>query len=151
MNLDNFDDQDLLEELERRKKARISALKIKQAERSLDDKSPVGWWEVTTEGDCEGRTIKRLGIHEGHIADIAAKLANQVGYSLSFEKAKPQKVELKNRNTSVSISLNYIIGSDFSSKDRQIVLNRWLRSKKALNNYTVEEGRYYNSVIIKTK
>ena len=28
-------------------------------------KKAYGFWEVTTEGDCEGRSVSRLGIYEG--------------------------------------------------------------------------------------
>ena len=48
--------------------------------------SPVGWWNVTTEGDVEGHTTKQLGIHYGHVAEIAFSL-ECTGYSLRFEKA----------------------------------------------------------------
>lgn len=53
--------------------------------------NPVGMWEVTTEGDCEGRTTKQLGVHEGHIVDIARNLASQTGYGLHFRKLKVSK------------------------------------------------------------
>ena len=29
--------------------------------------NPFGIWHVTTEGDCEGRSTRDLGIHEGYI------------------------------------------------------------------------------------
>lgn len=48
--------------------------------------SPVGWWDVTTEGDCEGRSITQLGIHYGHVAEIAFSLGGSGGYSLRFQK-----------------------------------------------------------------
>jgi hypothetical protein len=47
--------------------------------------SPVGWWDVTTEGDCEGRSTKQLGTHYGHVAEIAFSLKD-CGYSFHFEK-----------------------------------------------------------------
>lgn len=46
--------------------------------------TPVGWWTVDTEGDCEGRTSTQLGSHYGHVAEIAFSLANRCYYSLSF-------------------------------------------------------------------
>lgn len=49
--------------------------------------SPVGWWKVTTEGDCEGRTTDQLGTHYGHVVEIAMSLPSGGGYSLLFEKA----------------------------------------------------------------
>ena len=47
---------------------------------------PNGVWNVTTEGDCEGRTTKQLGVHVGHITDIAYYLRGESYYSLHFEK-----------------------------------------------------------------
>jgi hypothetical protein len=43
-----------------------------------------GTWKVTTEGDCEGRSVKSLGVHKGHIDDIAFHLAPACMYSLTF-------------------------------------------------------------------
>lgn len=52
--------------------------------------SPVGWWEVTTEGDCEGRTTSHLGTYYGHVAEIAFSLKCG-GYSLQFRKIDTQE------------------------------------------------------------
>lgn len=43
-------------------------------------------WQVTTEGDCEGRSMKTLGYFVGGVDEIALHLANQCYYSLSFRK-----------------------------------------------------------------
>jgi len=48
-------------------------------------KSTYGLWEVTTEGDVEGRSTNHLGTHKGHIDEIALHLANQNYYSLTFK------------------------------------------------------------------
>ncbi len=48
--------------------------------------TPVGIWEVTTEGDCEGRSMRTLGIFKGHYCDIALGLADKCCYSLHFRK-----------------------------------------------------------------
>lgn len=47
--------------------------------------SPVGWWKVTTEGDCEGRTTTQLGEYYGHVAEIAFHLADKCYYKLTFD------------------------------------------------------------------
>ena len=36
-----------------------------------DYKNPYGIWIVTTEGDCEGRSTRHLGVFQGYIDDIA--------------------------------------------------------------------------------
>ena len=46
--------------------------------------SPIGWWRVTTEGDCEGHSQKDLGNFFGHAAEIAFHLADKSFYSLQF-------------------------------------------------------------------
>lgn len=43
-----------------------------------------GFWHVTTEGDCEGRSITDLGVFEGNIDTIALALADRCYYSLRF-------------------------------------------------------------------
>lgn len=48
-----------------------------------------GIWEVTTNGDCEGRTSKVLGIFEGHIDDIALSLSDEAVFYLYFKEFKP--------------------------------------------------------------
>lgn len=78
----------------------------KSALQEMSD-SPVGWWEVTTEGDCEGRSTTKLGIHYGHVAEIALSL--RAGYSLRFvlanaglhpKKNTPYKIIQKTVNVS---------------------------------------------------
>jgi hypothetical protein len=86
--------------------------------------SPVGWWKVTTEGDCEGKTTKQLGTHYGHVAEIAFSIAEGRGYSLCFEKGKEpsgvygsteehhKKRQIVTKNTNISfppIPLNWWI------------------------------------------
>lgn len=46
--------------------------------------SPIGWWQVTTEGDCEGWSVKQLGTYYGHLAEIAFHLADKAYYCLTF-------------------------------------------------------------------
>lgn len=45
-----------------------------------------GVWIVSTDGDCEGRSAKRLGIYEGHIDEIALHLADKAMYNLFFSR-----------------------------------------------------------------
>lgn len=52
-------------------------------------KSSYGRWNVTTEGDVEGRTTIQLGTHEGHIDEIALHLAKKCYYSLTFKLVEP--------------------------------------------------------------
>lgn len=47
------------------------------------------FWKVTTEGDCEGRSVRDLGMHFGYIDDIAFALADKCYYSLCFKEIEP--------------------------------------------------------------
>lgn len=46
--------------------------------------SPIGWWSVSTDGDCEGRSTRQLGEYYGHVAEIAFHLANKAMYDIEF-------------------------------------------------------------------
>lgn len=45
-----------------------------------------GYWEVTTEGDVEGRTTYKLGKYKGHVDVIAFYLKKEQFYALTFRK-----------------------------------------------------------------
>lgn len=55
-------------------------------------KSPYGMWKVTTEGDCEGRSTRELGVYKGYIDDIAFALADHCCYSLKFTAFELEKI-----------------------------------------------------------
>ena len=73
-------------------------------------KKAYGFWEVTTEGDCEGRSVSRLGIYEGYIDEIALALADRCYYSLCFRPIDPRALDLTPKRKSVEISFD--IGSN---------------------------------------
>jgi len=115
--------------------------------------SPVGWWTVTTEGDCEGRIIRNLGTHWGHVAEIAFQLADKSMYELSFnpvtDKEEPKAIEKTITETlrkSVNISIDIKSGTwDMGSKNRV----KWFRYFLDTNEVVVDESNYYASVILK--
>lgn len=75
--------------------------------------SPVGWWCVTTEGDCEGRSTADLGQHYGHVADIAFELANKCEYSLRFRPRAPglaRQREVKRTATKRKVNVSFTGG-----------------------------------------
>lgn len=108
---------------------------------------PYGIWEVTTEGDEEGRTTRRLGAYEGYLDDIAAEFADEAMYSLSFSKRKkPKIVNPKPKRAYVSISIDART-YDLSSEDRQATLADLLKTRPVY----VTKGSYYNSVNLNFK
>ncbi|BEU14801.1 hypothetical protein [Bacillus phage CM1] len=107
---------------------------------------PEGVWEVTTEGDCEGRSIRRLGTYEGHILDIVRQLAGQAYYQLTFERAKPATLATKlPKGTRRSVQFHVtgerdkLPSGDSNAQFR--ALAQHLRDGESL-----KEGNYYNAV-----
>ena len=113
--------------------------------------TPYGMWKVTTEGDCEGRSTKDLGIHEGFIDEIAFALANQAGYSLRFSPAKINKEIAKSpKAKSVSVSLDIDSKTWDMTPEKRVEFVKKL-FKDRLVNVDIEVGTYYASVTLKRR
>ena len=88
-----------------------------------------GTFNVTTEGDCEGRTTRHLGSYTGYIDEIALFLAKDAEYALTFKQTEsPEKyiptkpkvhVVLTNHNVKSDSALNKIKDA---FKDRPITI-----------------------------
>lgn len=110
----------------------------------------LGWWHVTTQGDCEGRTTTDLGIHHGYLDKIALALGSKAYYSLNFEaidKPKPPSL-LAVRAKAVNIQLGVDSGTwDLSRGDRAEAIRKILKGRRV----TVEECNYYATVTLRVK
>ncbi len=86
----------------------------------MTDKVPssFGRWHVTTEGDVEGRSTNDLGVHDGHIDDIAFRLAGRAGYSLHFSAAE----ELPEPSSAKEVTISF--GSGFRNVSSLSTLER---------------------------
>lgn len=110
-----------------------------------DYKNPYGLWRVTTEGDCEGRSTKNLGIYQGYIDDIAFALADKCSYVLRFEKIctdipKPTKAIPK-----VAISLDIKSGIwDLNSEERVNFFRNMLQGR----NIRVFDSNFATSITL---
>ena len=105
---------------------------------------PYGTWEVTTEGDVEGRSTKHLGTFTGFVDEIALYLADKCYYSLQFRKVEPIK-EFNPTRDSVHVSF------DIDSKTWDLPrLERVEVMKEVFKNrpVTIKEGQYYASFLI---
>lgn len=103
-----------------------------------------GIWTVTTEGDCEGRTVKHLGAFEGYLDEIAFALADKCAYSLQF-KASNSLAHISKAGTKISISLDIDSGTwNMDEKGRAEFFRRMLAGR----NVSVKEGQYYASVVL---
>lgn len=108
--------------------------------------NPYGTWAVTTEGDCEGRSITNLGTFTGYVDEIALYLANKSYYSLRFKAVKNVN-EFPPSATKVNVSFD-------------IDSNTWNLGKYALNKkmselfndrpVTINNSNYYASFEIST-
>lgn len=109
-----------------------------------------GMWEVTTEGDCEGRTTRNLGTHEGYFDEVALALAGQAYYGLQLKQVQPSKiVNPVPKFPEVSVGLNIETGTwNLSPKERAVIISNWLTSNG--RKVHVQEGTYYATVLLKT-
>lgn len=91
MNLSEIDTETLQQELYRRK----NQTEINHALNEIQNKygNPNNIWEVRTEGDCEGRTMRVIGVFQGHIADVYAYCYPRQVYNLYFKSICPPKIQ----------------------------------------------------------
>jgi len=148
------------------KDATTEQLKLEIQKRENDAKvlskewpdSPIGVWKVTTEGDCEGRSTKTIGVFEGHVVDIALQLSKQTCYSLMFSPVANPEVMCDGISSGDNVSLVLDIKSGtwptgMDSKTRAIAINSWLNKDhpEYCEYFDVTENNYYASVRITAK
>ena len=105
-------------------------------------------WEITTEGDCEGRSVKQLGVFVGRFYEIAFHLAKKCCYSLRFKPA-----EIDTNFTPVAKEVH--VGFDIESGLWDLTpINRAEFVKSMLNKdaiVTIEPSNYYASFKVVVK
>lgn len=116
--------------------------------------SPIGWWKVTTEGDCEGRSTRDLGLYYGHIAEIALSIKDSPMYEYDFSPLEedipppntiPQYQAVRNA-CHIGLDINSKTWpSSMSSKTRVNWFTQWFDTA----DVTVTESSYYKAVYIK--
>ena len=100
-------------------------------------------WHVTTEGDCEGRTTRDLGVHLGHLDDVAFSLAPNSCYKLQFDLVDPSEWSRLVGQTEVNVSLG------IASKTwdlRGPALESYFRAMLAGRDVSVASSNYHASV-----
>lgn len=123
---------------------------------SLAKFNPIGWWKVTTEGDCEGHSTDIIGIFYGHVAEIAFANRKKVGYSLRFEpdttmvalKERPAVVvtaESKAKEIKVHITLAYKMLD--GNKPNPKAVAAWLDA----DGVTVTGSNYHDAILLTMK
>jgi hypothetical protein len=112
----------------------------------------VGTWHVTTEGDCEGKTVKDLGVHTGHVVDIARALGGANYYALQFDPVMVSTEDPPEPPECQSVSIRMDIDSktwDMSPEMRVQWMKDFLGKSRAKNASHVHPGQYFSSVILK--
>ena len=107
---------------------------------------PYGYWHVTTEGDCEGRTTKDLGYHKGYLDAIARDLSGNAFYRLQFTVEHPDKINIQRKpRNNVHISLDIASKTwDLDSKTRVEAIAKLLKDRPV----KVTESNYFASVLL---
>lgn len=113
--------------------------------------NPYGVWEVSTEGDCEGKTTKRLGVYSGYIDEIALMLADHCVYSLEFSQLNIVKVDnganFTPKRKSVSVVLGIGSGTwDMSAHERALAMEEVFKDRPVY----IKQGQAYASFCIET-
>ncbi len=100
----------------------------------LTDENKV--WKVTTEGDCEGRTMKDLGMFRGNVIEIAKHLSGHAFYALHFSEVKTSETDIRaNPKDSVSLTINNM---------NHMALIATLKSE----GYEVGKSNFYNAISV---
>ena len=93
-----------------------------------------GIWNVTTEGDCEGRTMKNLGVWEGYVDEIAFELADKCFYKLYFKPAqinKPNQIKRKD----VCISIDGLCSWDTKREEEIRIAKNFFEDRNVFVDY----------------
>lgn len=100
-------------------------------------------WHVTTEGDCEGRTTRDLGVHFGQLDDIAFALSGSSCYKLQFDLVDPKDWARNSPKTEVFVGL----GIESKTWDlRGEALADYFRRMLDGRDVAVQIGNYHASV-----
>ena len=109
--------------------------------------SNYGTFEVTTEGDCEGRSVRYLGTFTGYIDEIAFALADKCYYSLRFSLVNPKDLDMTPKRDTVNVSLNIDSGTwDMRSDEIVRYFNELLKDR----DVEILPGTSYASCVITT-
>lgn len=108
-----------------------------------------GLWNVTTEGDCEGRSVRNLGTYEGNIDEIAFALADKCFYCLTFKAINPHDYKLDMTPKSKTVDIQLDIGSgtwDMDKGTRVVEVSNLMKNRSV----DVRESNFYGCVRLVT-
>jgi len=103
-----------------------------------------GTWHVTTEGDCEGRSVRDLGTHTGYFDEIAFALAKDAYYALRFSKVDPLALAAAPPTaTKVQVSLDAASGTWDQDQSQRV---KYFKTMLAGRDTIVRDGTYHACV-----
>ncbi len=106
-----------------------------------------GTFEVTTEADCEGRSVRHLGTFTGYIDEIAFALADKCYYSLRFSLVNPKDLDMTPKCDTVDVSLDIDSGTwDMKPGERVRYFKELLKDR----DVEVLPGKSYASCVLTT-
>ena len=117
--------------------------KNRKSEQVLSFMEPYGLWEVSTEGDCEGRSVRKLGIFRGNYQDIAFALADKCYYVLHFKRLDENEFNLPKARTRKVVELGFKDALDVNHKDMAKEVGAVLADE---TDIIVEPGRWNGCV-----
>lgn len=107
-----------------------------------------GRWKVTTEGDCEGRTVTQLGYWDGYVDEIALHLAEKAYYGLKFTFVDPQPKQLVPTMPEVHVQFDIESGTwDMKREHRVLEMKKLFKDRPVF----IDKSNYYASFKIKSK
>ena len=109
-----------------------------------DYSNPYGLWEVTTEGDCEGKSTIHLGTFIGYLDEIATALSGAAFYTLTFKKISGEKAPVSYPSVK-DVHVNLSGGPAISDDSKRLALFRQMLEKRPVK---VEPSNYWHSVRI---
>lgn len=118
--------------------------------------NPIGWWSVTTEGDCEGRGTRDIGAFYGHVAEIAFSNRQKACYTLGFEpiydmvdlKFRPDVVvKANNDETEIKVHIRFSYSMLNGTTPNPKAIAVWMDA----DGIVVSKSNYYDSILLTMK
>jgi hypothetical protein len=110
-----------------------------------DYTNPLGWWQVSTEGDVEGRSTRDLGTFYGYLDEIARVLSSKAYYALRFRKIRNMDLPAQGGEPRPKVDISFDIDSNTwdMPADRRAEYLRQILAGRPVN---VATGSNYASV-----
>lgn len=140
--------ESLKEELKKREELAQAIESVKEPYRNT-----YGLWKVTTEGDEKGIHTRDLGVHKGHIDEIAKQLASSVFYSLTFTAVTAKQLSEEPPQQppkTVGVDLNVASGVWGLKSEMQVHVMKEIFKDRPVD-VDVEQGNSYAPFVLRFK